>query len=117
MKVKGIKRGQAIELPQELSIPDGQDISIEILDMPQQNSDRFSQNVSPHSQPENDDDDLSKVFAEMQLEKDAERTWRQKYWKHPKKALTKAERKTKLDSVIQSWKGDTKLLEIFGEIE
>jgi hypothetical protein len=117
MIVKGIKRGQAIELLQELNIPDGQEISIEIPDMPQQNSDRFSQNVSPHNQPEHDDDDLSKVFAEMQLEKDAERTWRQKYWKHPKKALTKAERKAKLDSVIQSWKGDTKLLEIFGEIE
>jgi hypothetical protein len=117
MIVKGIKRGQAIELLQELNIPDGQEISIQIPDMPQQNSDRFSQNLSPHNQPENDDDDLSKVFAEMQLEKDAERTWRQKYWKHPKKALTKAERKAKLDSVIQSWKGDTKLLEIFGEIE
>ncbi len=117
MIVKGIKRGQAIELLQELDIPDGQEISIEIPDLVQQNNDHSLPNVSPCNQPENDDDDLTKVFAQMQLEKDAERTWRQKYWKHPKKALTKAERKAKLDSVIQSWKGDTKLLEIFSEIE
>ena len=117
MIVKGIKRGQAIELQQKLDIPDGQEVLIEIPDIPTQTTHDFEQNISPSNDAEDNNDDLNKVFAEMQLEKDAEQTWRQKYWKHPKKALNKAERKAKLDSVIQSWKGDTELLEIFSEIE
>ncbi|XWK89246.1 MAG: hypothetical protein U7127_04045 [Phormidium sp.] len=30
MKIKGIKRGKAIELSQEINIPDGQEVNIEI---------------------------------------------------------------------------------------
>jgi len=117
MIVKGIKRGQAIELPQELNLPDGQEVMIEIADISKQHPGNSSQDLILSNQPETEDNDLVKVFAEMQLEKDAEQAWRQKYWKHPKKALTKEERKVKLDKIIQSWKDDTELLEIFVEIE
>ncbi|MGA9381262.1 MAG: hypothetical protein WBV73_21100, partial [Phormidium sp.] len=30
MKIKGIKRGKAIELSQEINIPDGQEVNVEI---------------------------------------------------------------------------------------
>jgi predicted DNA-binding antitoxin AbrB/MazE fold protein len=117
MKVKGIKRGQAIELLQELNLPDGQEVEIEIAEMTKQHTGNSLQNFILSNQPETEDNDLDKVFAEIQLEKDAEQAWRQKYWKHPKKFLTKEERKAKLDKIILSWKNDTELLEIFAEIE
>jgi len=45
MRIKGIKRGQTIELKEELKIPDGQEILIEVKEVKQMSDEEMLQKM------------------------------------------------------------------------
>jgi hypothetical protein len=72
MKVRGIKRGQAIELVEALDMPDGEPVTVEVLKVhplsqltPEERQERINAALGAWK----DDPDLDKVFAEIDRER------------------------------------------------
>ena len=76
MKVKGIKRGQIIELIEVLDIPDGEQVIVEALDVhplsqltPEERQKRIDEVLGAWK----DDPDLDRIFAEIDQERHVNR--------------------------------------------
>ena len=69
MKIKGIKRGKNIEISEEINIPDGQELIIEIA------KEQLMRNKQRHQQLDEvfgawkDDTEIAEIFAEIDRER------------------------------------------------
>jgi predicted DNA-binding antitoxin AbrB/MazE fold protein len=72
MKIKGIKRGKAIELSQEINIPDGQEVNIEIEVIQQMSNEEKLQKMKEFLEiPWEGKEDFRKTMEELEREKRA----------------------------------------------
>ena len=70
MKIKGIKRGKTIELSQQLDIPDGTELVIEILDHPKMSEKQRREKLEQFlAMPLQDTEELVAVLTELENER------------------------------------------------
>jgi hypothetical protein len=70
MKIKGIKRGKTIELSQQLDIPDGTELVIEILDHPKMSEEQRREKLEQFlAIPLQDTEELVAVLTELENER------------------------------------------------
>ncbi len=70
MKIKGIKRGKTIELLQQLDIPDGTELVIEILDHPKMSEEKRREKLEQFlAIPLQDTEELVAVLTELENER------------------------------------------------
>lgn len=78
MKIKGIKRGKTIELLEELNIPDGTEILVEIEDIQLMSDEERQKKLKEFLEtPWEGREDFLKTMEELQREKNAE--WERLY--------------------------------------
>lgn len=70
MKIKGIKRGKAIELSQEINIPDGQEVNIELEVIQNTSNEEKLQKMKDFLEsPWEGREDFRKTMEELEREK------------------------------------------------
>ena len=73
MQIKGIKRGQTIELANELNIPDGREILIDIHDAQLTSPEEQKKDIMEFlAQPWEGREDFLKTMEELEREKETE---------------------------------------------
>ena len=72
MKIKGIKRGQTIELLKELAIPDGSEITVEVPDAQLISKAERWERLNAVIGAWKDDPEITEIFAEMDRERHAD---------------------------------------------
>ncbi len=69
MQITGIKRGKTIELPEELDLPDGQAIAVEIIETRSQTEETKAETVPEVFGAWKDDREIKEIFAEIDRER------------------------------------------------
>jgi len=69
MKIKGIKRGKNIEILEEINVPDGQEILIEIPEVQLMNEEEKHTRLDEVFGAWKDDAEIAEIFAEIDRER------------------------------------------------
>jgi len=69
MHVTGIKRGKTIELLEELDLPDGQTIAVEIIESPSQIEGTKAETIPEVFGAWKDDREIKEIFSEIDRER------------------------------------------------
>lgn len=69
MKIKGIKRGKTIEILEEIHVPDGQEIIIEISEVQLMSEEETQKGLQEVFGAWKDDAEIAEIFAEIDRER------------------------------------------------